>query len=122
LLTGLQIVVVKISAYLRPSIGSRTDGYAIFSYRRAETGGASKQAFIFRNGVRAHLSVSIRLLIAAKLVALPVAGATVVAEPADLTVLDRNLFAVRPASIGSVRVVLSLPGGREVYRDAGFDF
>jgi predicted amidohydrolase YtcJ len=72
--------------------------------------------------VGAHVSVSFRLLIAAKLVALSFAGATVVAEPADLIVLDRNLFAARSASIGSVRVVLTLLGGREVYRDAGFDF
>ncbi|MGW8370101.1 MAG: amidohydrolase, partial [Gammaproteobacteria bacterium] len=44
------------------------------------------------------MSVSFRLLIAAKLGALSFAGATVVAEPADLVILGNGIYTMRTAS------------------------
>ncbi len=49
-------------------------------------------------------------------------GSFEVGKAADLIALDRNLFVVQPATKGSVRVTLTLPGGRQVYQGAGFHF
>lgn len=49
-------------------------------------------------------------------------GSIEVGKYADLVVLDRNLFAVPVHQIHSVKVLLTLLGGRAVYRDPAFDF
>lgn len=40
---------------------------------------------------------------------------------ADLIILDRDLFAIDPYEMADTQVMLTLLGGREVYRDNGFD-
>ena len=46
-----------------------------------------------------------------------VAGSIEVGKHADLAVLDRNLFEIRPADISETQVVLTLFGGEVVYED-----
>jgi predicted amidohydrolase YtcJ len=47
-------------------------------------------------------------------------GSIETGKAADLAVLDRNLFAVPKEEIERARVLWTLLGGREVYRDPGF--
>ena len=47
-------------------------------------------------------------------------GSLTVGKFADLVVLDQNIFTLPVANISDTRVVLTLLGGREVYRAAGF--
>ena len=44
-------------------------------------------------------------------------GTLEVGKAADLIVLDRNLYRIPPAEIHSVKVLLTLLDGREVWRD-----
>jgi predicted amidohydrolase YtcJ len=48
-------------------------------------------------------------------------GALTPGRAADLIVLDRDVFAVDPYAIGGTEVLLTMLGGREVHRAAGFD-
>lgn len=48
------------------------------------------------------------------------AGSIEIGKRADLIVLSDDLFALDPRRIGDVRVLLTLYGGREVYRDSVF--
>ena len=47
-------------------------------------------------------------------------GSIEVGKLADLVVLDRNLFAVPPQAISDAKALLTLFGGREVWRDPAF--
>jgi predicted amidohydrolase YtcJ len=49
-----------------------------------------------------------------------VTGSVEVGKSADLIVLDRNLFAIRPDEIHAARVLLTLFEGREIFRDPAF--
>ena len=48
-------------------------------------------------------------------------GSLELGKYADLIVLDRDLFAVDPYEIADTQVMLTVLGGREVYRNEGFD-
>ena len=43
-------------------------------------------------------------------------GSLVPGEEADFIVLDRNLFEIPPDQIGATQVLLTVQGGREIYR------
>jgi predicted amidohydrolase YtcJ len=47
-------------------------------------------------------------------------GSLEVGKLADLIVLDRDLFAIPAEEIADIRVLLTVVGGREVYRSAEF--
>ena len=47
-------------------------------------------------------------------------GSLEVGKLADFIVLDRNIFTIPPREIADVRVLLTVVGGRAVYRDATF--
>lgn len=47
-------------------------------------------------------------------------GALGVGKFADLIVLDRDIYAIRPRDLGGTQVLLTLLAGREVHRDKGF--
>jgi len=50
------------------------------------------------------------------------AGSLEVGKAADLVVLAQNVFEVKPREIGKVKVLLTLFGGKPVWRDPGFAF
>lgn len=47
-------------------------------------------------------------------------GSIEVGKLADLVVLDKNLFAVKPKEISKVDVLLTMMNGKVTYREKGF--
>ena len=47
-------------------------------------------------------------------------GSLAIGKFADVIVLDRDIYAIRPRDLGGTQVLLTLLGGREVHRDKGF--
>jgi hypothetical protein len=50
-----------------------------------------------------------------------VSGSIAVGKRADLIVLSENIFEIPASAIGSARVLLTLYGGRDVFRDSAFE-